>query len=339
MKKIILFILAAIILIGAFGAWKIFGPTVTVPEGKYFYIRTGENYASVKKNISEKKIAGGFWLDIVVKRLKYDKKVKPGRYEIKKGMSLFELVRMLRNGNQSPVNFVIIKFRTKEEFAKKSGTLFECDSLEMINYLNNSDSLSKFGLDTTTVMTAIIPNTYTYFWNNTAKKIFEKLFDESNKFWTEERKQKAADHGLSTKQVYILASIVEEETTKKSDKGNIASVYMNRIAIGMPLQADPTIKYSMKNFELRRIYEKYLTYPSPYNTYLNKGLPPGPICTPSVETIDEVLNSPKTNYLYFVASSTFDGSHVFTSSYNEHLKKAKEYQKALNELEAARKSK
>lgn len=333
-----LFLLVIIILMAAFGAWKIFGPNVSVPEGKYFYIRTGEGYAAVKKDISEKKITGDYWFDFIAKRLKYDKKVKPGRYEIKKGMSVFELVRMLRNGQQSPVNFVIIKFRSKEDLAKKTGQLFECDSLQMINYLNNNDSLSKLGLDTSTVMTAVLPNTYTYFWNSTAEKIFHKLYNESEKFWTDERKQKAAAHGLTPKEVSILASIIEEETNKKSDKGNIASVYLNRIEKGMPLQGDPTVKFAMKDFELRRIYHKHLTYSSPYNTYINRGLPPGPICTPSVETIDEVLNSPKTNYLYFVASSSFDGSHVFTSTYEEHLKKAKEYQKALNEREAARKS-
>ena len=339
MKKIILISLSIIVLAAAFISWKIFGPTVSMPEGKYFYIRTGENYLEVKKDIAEKGIVSGFWFEQLAKRMKYDRSVKPGRYEIKKGMSLFELVRMLRNGNQSPVNMVITKLRTKEDLARRAGSLFEFDSLQMINFLNNNDSLSKYDVDSNTVMTAVFPDTYTYFWNSTPQKVFQKLFAESEKFWTEERKQKASEHGLTTKKSYILASIIEEETNSKTDKGNIASVYLNRIEKGMPLQADPTVKFALKDFSLKRIYQKHLQTQSPYNTYVTKGLPPGPICTPSVETIDALLNSPKTNYLYFVASSAFDGSHVFTSSYDEHLKKAKEYQKALNELEAARKNK
>lgn len=337
MKKIILIGLSIIILAIAFASWKIFGPSVKDPGEKYFYIRTGESYSDVKNELSAKGIASGFWFDLVSKKMKFDRSVKAGRYEIKKGMSLVKLIRTLRNGIQSPVNLVITKLRTKEDLAKRTGSVFEFDSLQMIRFLTNDDSLAHFGLDSNTLMTAVFPNTYSYFWNTEPHKVFQKLVNESEKFWNEARKQKAKEHGLSTKEAYILASIIEEETNKKSDKGNIASVYLNRIKIGMPLQADPTVKFAMKDFGLRRIYHKHLTYSSPYNTYQNAGLPPGPICTPSVETIDELLNSPKTNYLYFVASSKFDGSSVFASTLTDHLKNASAYQKALNAYEAARK--
>lgn len=337
MKKIILIFLSVVVILTSFCAWKIFGPAVSAPEGNYFYIRTGATYRDVKKNLSEQHVVRRGWFDFIAKRMKYHKAIKAGRYEIKKGMSLFSLTRLLKNGRQSPVNLVITKLRIKEDLAKKIGALFECDSLEMIGFLNNADSLARYNLDSNVVMTAVIPNTYTYFWNSTPRKIFQKLVTESEKFWTAERKQKAAAHGLTPKEAYTLASIVEEETRMKSDKGNIASVYLNRIAMGMPLQADPTVKFAMKDFSLRRIYHKHLKTESPFNTYLVKGLPPGPICTPSVETIDELLNSPKTNYLYFVASSNFDGSSVFSTTYKEHLKYAKEYQKALNTLDTTRK--
>ncbi|MEN9598557.1 MAG: endolytic transglycosylase MltG, partial [Bacteroidota bacterium] len=155
---------------------------------------------------------------------------------------------------------------------------------------------------------------------------------ETNDFWNEKnRKEKAAAKNLSTEAVYTLASIVEEETNYASDKTKIASVYLNRLTKQMPLQACPTIKYAMQDFTITRIYEKYLVNPSPYNTYKNKGLPPGPICTPSPTTIDLVLDAPNTDYLYFVAKSDFSGYHHFSSTYEEHDKYAKEYQKKLDE--------
>ena len=337
MKKIIFIFLSLLFLTASFCAWKIFGPSVSIPGGKYFYIRTGDTYQDVKKNLTALKMVNGFWFDFTAKRVKFQKAIKPGRYEIKERMSLLNLIRMLRNGRQSPVNFIITKLRTKEDLAKKAGSLFECDSLSMINFLNSADSLSDFGLDSNIVMTAVIPDTYSCFWNSTPRKIFQKLADESSKFWTMERKQKAAIHGLTPKEAFILASIVEEETNIRSDKGNISSVYLNRLARGMPLQADPTVKFAMKDFFLRRIYQKHLKIESPYNTYLIRGLPPGPICTPAVETIDELLNSPKTNYYYFVASSKLDGSSVFAKGYDEHLKYAREYRKALDAMDTARK--
>ena len=217
--------------------------------------------------------------------------------------------------------------------------MFECDSVQVINFLNNDDSLKKYSLDTNTVMAAVVPDTYTYFWNITPDKIFRKIFDNSQKFWNDERKKKATDHGLTPVQACTLASIIEEETNSKTDKPNIASVYLNRMEKGMPLQADPTIKFALKDFGLKRIYEKYLFVESPYNTYQNKGLPPGPICTPSRETIDEVLDSPKTDYLYFVAKSDLSGNSVFTTNFKDHMKYAREYQEVLNKLDSQNKAK
>jgi UPF0755 protein len=339
MKKLIGFIFLILILLLLFTAWKVFGPGVNVPEGKYFYIRTSSIYDSVTTNLVKNKIISNTaWFNFVAKQLKY-KTIKPGKYEIKKGMSLFNLVRILKNDRQSPVNLVIIKFRTKEEFARRIGKEFETDSMKMISFLNNNDSLRHYDLDTNTWACVIIPDTYTYFWNSTPTKIFTKLYSASKKFWTEDRKQKLKDKNLTPLQACTLASIIEEETNLKTDKGNIASVYINRIGKGMPLQADPTVKFAMKDFGLKRIYEKYLDYSSPYNTYINKGLPPGPICTPSVETVEEVINAPKTDYIYFVANSDLNGGSVFTSTYEEHMKYAKLYQEALNRQDSIRKAK
>jgi UPF0755 protein len=261
----------------------------------------------------------------------YPGKIKAGKYEIRSGMSLISVLKMLRSGRQVPVNLVITKLRTREDLAGLIGRKLECDSAAFMTYLNNNDTLQIYSLDTNTVMTAILPNTYTYFWNTTPSRIFRKMEAASRIFWNPERIKEAEAHHLSPVTAYILASIVEEETTRKEDKPKIASVYLNRLNKGMKLAADPTVKFALRNFELKRIYSKYLTVASPYNTYLNRGLPPGPICTPSLQTIEAVLSAPGTQYLYFVAKPDFSGYSNFSETFPQHLQYARLYQKALDE--------
>ncbi len=329
-KKIVLGLLAFFIIAGAFTAWKLLGASVTPPQQKYLYIPTHATYQQVTDSLQHNKIINtNWWFDKVAGLLKYTD-IKPGRYEIKKGTSLMQLVRLLKNGQQSPVNFVITKIRTKEVLASRIGKAFECDSTAMLHYLNNADSLRAFGLDTTTVMAAALPLTYTLKWNSNPATIFKQFYIAYQNFWTAERKAKADSLRLSPVEVVTVASIIDEETNAKTDRPNIASTYLNRIRIGMPLQADPTVKFALRNFGLRRILHEHLKVVSPYNTYINKGLPPGPICTPMLETVEAVLNAPKTDYLYFVASSAFDGTHIFTTNYADHLKYARIYQSELN---------
>lgn len=333
MKKIIAGLFFLLSLAALYAGWKIFGPSLSAPEGKYFYIPTGSSFQKVKSDLQQQEILSGtFFFDKLAQQTKYDKNVKPGRYEIKGGMSIYNLLRMLKSGNQSAVRLVINKLRTKEDLAKKIGLQFEPDSIDIINFLGSNDSLKTYGLDSHSVMTAVIPNTYLINWNTGFKKIFNRLKDEQEIFWTKERKQKAADKKLTPAQVYTMASIVEEETNKLKDKGLIASVYLNRINKGMKLEADPTVKYAMRDFGLKRILYGHLAFPSAYNTYQNKGLPPGPICTPSAETINAVLDAPATDYIFFVAKPDFNGYSNFAATYQEHLKYAKEYQEALDEL-------
>lgn len=331
-KKIIGAILLILLLTGAFFAWKFFGPAVKVhdKENEFLYIKTGATPSDVREALIRQKFLNGTaWFNMAARMLKYNT-IKPGRYKMDAGMSVVNLVRMLRNGNQTPVKFVITKLRTKENLASRLGQAFEADSLQFINFFNSADSLKEFGLDSNTVMVAAMPYSYSIKWNTTPRNIFREFHASYAKFWTSERKQKASEHGLTPEKASILASIIDEETRAPSDKPLITSVYLNRINKGMPLQADPTIKFAMKNFELRRIYNNYLQISSPYNTYINKGLPPGPICTPQLETIDAVLDSPKTDYIYFVASAAFDGTHTFTSNYSDHMKYARLYQQELN---------
>ncbi len=259
-------------------------------------------------------------------------KMKPGRYEIKKGQSIIDIVRMLKNGRLAEVKLVINRVRTKAELAKLISKQFMTDSIMVMEYLSSNDSLTVIGSDTTLLFTKIIPDTYNYFADASMQTILQKLSAGSNNFWEKNnRLQKAAALKMTPEQVYILASIVDEETNYDADKYKIASVYINRLKKQMPLQACPTIKYAMNDFTITRIYEKYLTNPSPYNTYKVKGLPPGPICTPSPKTIDIVLDAPQTDYIYFVAKSDFSGYHHFSNNYEEHNAKAKEYQKKLDE--------
>ena len=328
-KKIFLYTIISILFITAFLTYKVFGPSVKATGTPYLFIKTGSGMSDVKKELINKNfISSTTWFNQVSNLLKY-KNVKPGRYKIPDGMSVYKLVRMLRNGFQTPVNLVITKLRTKEDFAKRAGNIFESDSLQLIQFLNSNDSLKQFDVDTTTVMSLALPLTYTINWNSAPKKILQALHTAWKEFWTAERKQKAKDKGLTPIQISILASIVDEETNKVIDRPNVASVYLNRIKKGMPLQADPTIKFAMRDFGLKRVLNVHLQTPSPYNTYINTGLPPGPICTPQIETLDAVLNAPETEYLYFVANRKFDGTHIFTTNYTDHLKYAKEYQTAL----------
>ena len=339
-KKLIYGILLIVLLVGGYTTWQIFGPTVSAPESKYFYIKTGTAYSDVRQSLIDEKIIGNTtFFDLVSKKLKYPRLVKAGRYQIKNGSSIFSLLRMLRSGAQAPVNLVINKLRLKEDLAQKIAANFECDSASVMEVLTDAETLRKFNVNNNTLMTIVIPNTYSMLWNSPAKKIIDKLYSEQEKFWNAERLAKAKAMNFTPAQVYSMASIVEEETNKEEDKGKIASVYMNRMNTGMKLQADPTVKFAMKDFGLKRILFKHLTYDSPFNTYVNAGLPPGPICTPSVKTIDAVLNAPQTNYIYFVAKPDFNGYSNFASTYAEHMVFAKAYQQALDSLIKAKAAK
>lgn len=329
-KKIIISVLIVIAAIAGYFGYQLFSPAVSNKDKRFFYVHTGDNMETVRSNLKKQFSLKESGFNLACKILRF-KNPKPGRYKIPDGMSGYKLARLLRSGAQTEVKMTINKERTPELFAGKMGKKFdfEFDSLQLINYLHNNDSLKKFGVDTNTVMAIVMPYTYNIKWNSTPEKLMQQFYTAYQKFWTPERKVKADSLHLTPLQVITLASIVDEETLKKSDKGNIASTYLNRLRIGMPLQADPTVKYAMKNFALKRILSVHLKTESPYNTYMNKGLPPGPICTPQPESIDAVLDAPKTEYLYFVASSKFDGSSIFTTNYNDHLKYARLYQQEL----------
>jgi len=328
MKKL-LFILLTLVIIGiAIAGWIFLGPATgfSSPE-KSLYIRSNvaTKKAVIDSLVKNKIITNDMAFEFLADRLDYWKNIKPGKYDIEKGSSLITIVRTLRNGMQSPVNFTINKIRTKDGLAEMVGRKFECDSAAMLNFLNSEDSLKKFNTSSELAVTNILPDTYKYFWNTHPSRIYQKFYDASKKFWNDERKQKAQALGLSPAQVYILASIIEEETTNDNEKDTIASVYLNRLNSGTKLlQADPTLKFAVKDFALKRIAGDILNVESPYNTYRNPGLPPGPICTPSKKTIDAVLNPAITDFMFFVANTKLNG-HLFSVTFDEHVKKATQY--------------
>lgn len=335
MKKIFLLFFLLVVIALAYAAWSLMASATSFNE-KSKYITIQENETNIEQVITKLKannLINNSWSMLLANALSKNKNnAIAGKYEIKKGQNVREILNMIKTGKFAQVNLVINKLRLREDFAKLIAKNFPIDSADVYSFISNNDSIKNFGVDSNTFTTLIIPNTYTFYWNASVKNIIKKLADEKDIFWGKEnRMDKAKTIGLNPAEVYALASIVEEESNYNDDRPNIASTYLNRLNKGMPLQADPTIKFAMKNFTLKRIYQKYLTIPSPFNTYVNKGLPIGPICTPSGKCIDIVLNAPKTDYLYFVANANFDGRHHFSNSYAEHLQYAKQYQQALDE--------
>jgi UPF0755 protein len=335
-KRIFLASFVLLLLAVGLAGWRLLGPATAFSGEKHFlYIRTGMDYEQLLDTLREDTVLKNPSLfDWVARKMDYPPALKAGKYEIKKDMSLVDILRMLRNGRQTPVHFVITKLRTRESLASMIGRKLECDSAEAMRFFESNDSLAPFGLDSNTFMTAVFPDTYTFFWNTTPGVIFKKMYAGYKAWWTPLRLQQAKEKGLDPATAYILSSIVEEETNAQSDKGKIASVYLNRMAKGTKLGADPTVKFAMGDFELKRIYTKYTRTESPYNTYLHAGLPPGPICTPSEQTLTDVLEAPRTDYLFFVAKPDLSGYSNFAATYKEHLQYRKEYTDALNERAA-----
>ena len=315
----------------------LFRPATAFEEdSRIFLLPSDSTNPSVVADLLKKK--GMLTQSSLVKNLATDasgsRRIKPGRYRIKRGMSQIRVLEMLLKGRQEPVRFVVNKFRTKEDFAKYAGRQLECDSAQVAGFLMSPDSMNGLGLDTLTAMTLVIPNTYEIYWNTNAGGLLRRMAVERDRFWTTDRRTRADRLGLTPEEVYTMASIIEEESTKIKDKPLIASVYINRIKKGMTLSADPTLKYALRDFGLKRIRFKHIEAAgnSPFNTYRMKGLPPGPICTPSPETIDAVLSAPETTYLFFCARPDFSGYHDFASDERQHMANARAYQRALDSL-------
>ena len=296
----------------------------------YLYIPTGSNLDDVVAIIKAQQILNNTesfkW---VASKMNF-KNIKPGKYKITKGLSNIELVRLLRSGKQEPIKLTFQNIRLKTDFAGYIGKNFEIDSLAFLNMLDSIDLVRQYGFDEETIFCMFIPNTYELYWNTSKEKFFERMQKEYVKFWHTNRLAQAKAIGLSPVQVSILASIVDQEALLNREMVRIAGVYMNRLNRGIKLEADPTVIFANGDFTVKRVLYKLLQKDSPYNTYKYNGLPPGPICMPSVAAIDAVLHFEKHNYIYFCAKEDFSGLHNFASNVTEHQMNARKFQQALN---------
>ena len=296
----------------------------------YLYIPTGSNLDDVVAIIKAQQILNNTesfkW---VASKMNF-KNIKPGKYKITKGLSNIELVRLLRSGKQEPIKLTFQNIRLKTDFAGYIGKNFEIDSSAFLNMLDSIDLVRQYGFDEETIFCMFIPNTYELYWNTSKEKFFDRMQKEYVKFWNTERLAQAKAIGLSPVQVSILASIVDQEALLNREMVRIAGVYMNRLNRGIKLEADPTVIFANGDFTVKRVLYKLLQKDSPYNTYKYIGLPPGPICMPSVAAIDAVLHFEKHNYIYFCAKEDFSGLHNFASNVTEHQMNARKFQQALN---------
>ena len=259
------------------------------------------------------------------------KKVWPGCYIAGGGISTLALFRNIRGGRQTPVKLTIPNVRTLGDLAARLSLQLELDSAQLASAFSDEALCQELGYDTTTIGCMFIPNTYEVFWNISAKDLMVRLHKESNAFWTSKRKAEAKAAGLTPNEVIIMASIVDQETANSEEKPMVAGMYLNRLHQGMKLQADPTVKFALKQFALKRILHEHLSVDSPYNTYRHEGLPPGPIAIPALSSIEAVLHFAHHDYIYMCAKEDFSGTHNFAKTYEEHLANARKYAEALNE--------
>ncbi|BAX81272.1 endolytic transglycosylase MltG [Labilibaculum antarcticum] len=301
-------------------------------ETSFLYIPTHSNQADVLRILTENNwLKNSTSLQWVMEKKNYASHIHPGRYQIKNGMCNNELIDLLRSGVQSPLNLTFNNTRTLEEFAGKIAAQIEADSISILSLLKDESKLQKYGFAPHTIIGMFIPNTYQVNWNLSAENFIDRMNTEYAKFWNAERLQKAEILGLSPIEISTLASIVDEETIKSDEKKRVAGVYMNRLKRKIKLDADPTLKFALGDFTIRRVLNKHKTIDSPYNTYKYRGLPPGPIRQASISGIEAVLNCENHKYYYFCASPEFNGYHVFAKSLREHNQNARRYQNALNQ--------
>ena len=310
----------------------LFGASIiTAKNNQVICIPTGSSYEQVldtlESNLTIKNLKVFGW---IAKKKNYPSLIKPGRFVIDNNLSYNGLINLLRSGRQTPVKITFNNVRTLNQLAGKIGKQIEADSSEIISFLSDESNYSSDGFNKENIISLFIPNTYEIYWNTDALKLYTRMLKEYRLFWNELRIAKAKEKNLNPMEVAILASIIDDEVVKPTEKPIIAGVYINRLKRGIPLQACPTIKFALNDFTITRVLKKYLLVDSPYNTYRHNGFPPGPIGCPTIEGIDAVLNAEKHDYLYFAAKADFSGFHNFSRTLSEHNHYAALYQKELD---------
>lgn len=330
-KKIAVPALIVIIAAVAIISFLFLAPMLSKDSTQYVYIDEDDTIDSIYSKLEP--VSNGYSLaafKMLAGQMGYGDHIRTGRYAVEPATGALTTFRRFRNGQQSPISLTIPSVRTLDRLAEEISKRLMMDGDKLYNALTDEKVCEKYGLDTLTIQCLFIPNTYDVYWNISVENFLDRMKKESDNFWTPERLGKAKEAGLTEQQVITLASIVDEETANDGEKPMVAGMYINRYKIDMPLQADPTIKYALQDFSIKRIYNDMLKVISPFNTYRNTGLPPGPIRIPSVAGIDAVLNYVHHDYLYMCAKEDFSGTHNFAVTYAEHLKNAAKYTAALN---------
>tara|TARA_B110000908_G_scaffold7231_1_gene8984 strand:- start:315 stop:1388 length:1074 start_codon:yes stop_codon:yes gene_type:complete len=320
---------------------RVYQPNIILPDDaseKYIYIPTGAEFIDVVRVLSENGLlinANSFeWLAVTKK---YTTNIKAGRYRINRNLNNNELINLLRSGRQTPIKVTFNNLRNKEQLAGKIANQIEADSADLLAFITDTAFLNANGITKENVVCLFLPNTYEFYWNTSAEQFVTRMQLEFNKFWNSSRKSKAKKIKLNYFEVATLASIVEkEQNIKRDERPEIAGLYLNRIRKKMKLESDPTLIFALGDFTIKRVLNKDKKVVSPYNTYKHKGLPPGPICIPSINAIDAVLNSSDNKYIFMCAKEDFSGYHNFARTYAKHLINARKYQKALNKRKIMR---
>lgn len=296
-----------------------------------FIIPTGATFKDVQKKLYHKKYVNDLVsFSFLAKIMNYYENIKPGLYLFQPNMNNVDAIRLLRSGIQTPVNITFNNIRLLSELPKKITRNLEMSEEDFYNLIYNDSIREVLGFDSLNFISMFVPNTYESFWDTKPAELLNRMKFEYDKFWNDERMKKAANIGLSKKEVAVLASIVQAETTKSDEKPRIAGVYFNRLKKGIPLQADPTLIFAMQDFTIKRVLNMHKNIESPYNTYKYRGLPPGPIKMPSTNSIDAVLNYEEHKYIYFCAKEDFSGYHNFATNLMTHKKNAIKYRRALD---------
>lgn len=336
-KTVLAFALVIVTTLAAsfsFYLWQVAkSPNLNVDGEEAFvlYIPKGATYEQVVDSLHEHKIIHDeIAFQFLTKWMEYRERVKPGRYEIPPNSGNREIIGKLRLGAEDAVRLTFNNVRLKEDLIEKIGTKLAFDNQELLKLLNDDATCEEFGFSTENIMCMFLPDTYFVYWTLTPKEFMERMKYEYDKYWNEERLAKADAIGMSPIDVGIMASIVQSETSKKDEQPRVAGLYINRIRQRIPLQADPTVKFALKDFGIRRVLNVHLQVDSPYNTYRNLGLPPGPIALPEPNALTAVLDHEDHDYLYMCAKADFSGYHAFATDLSGHLRNARAYQQELN---------
>ena len=332
-KRLIVFLFLSILGISfTYYAYQItYTPNVLVDkENRLFIVKEGSTFKDIQRDLHE----GNFVRDLVsfsfiAKITGYDEQIKPGRYILKKNMTNLEALRYLRSGKQEPVKITFNNVRLIPELAEKITRNLEMSPKEFEVALIDFAMSNTYGFNKDNIIAMFIPNTYEVYYNVAPEALIKRMYREYELYWTPERKEKAKRAGLTPIEVSILAAIVQAETIREDEAPIIAGLYLNRLKKGIALQADPTLKFAVGDFSLKRVLNVHKEFDSPYNTYKYPGLPPGPINMPESYALEAVLNYTPSDYYYMCAKEDFSGNHRFTNSYSEHMRNAARYQNAL----------